>query len=307
MEFGVHLPQMGIHATREHLIRFSQLADRLGYHSGWVSDHIAWPQGIESEYPYSANGDFPAPNTMPWLDPLGTLIFAAAVTERLRLGTTVLILGYRPPVQTAKLIATLDAVSNGRAILGVGVGWMREEFDALGMPFDHRGSRADEQLDVFEELFTKPEPANEGGRFYPFPKLGFSPKPPQGHVPIWVGGDTEAAFRRVVRYGDTFHAAFTPLAKLREGWARIRQLAEQSGRDPATIGFSTRVYLDFDGVMDPEKSLAGSPAKMLEQLATYRAAGIQHLGFDIVARGGAEGREEAAERFAAEVMPHAPS
>ncbi len=306
MEFGVHLPQMGIHASRENLIRFAQEAERLGYHSGWVSDHIAWPQGIASKYPYTANGDFPAPNNMAWLDPLGTLIFVSAVTERLKLGTTVLILGYRPPVQTAKLIATLDAVSNGRTILGVGVGWMKEEFDALGMPFDHRGARADEQLDVFEALFTEPEPSNEGGRFYPFPALGFSPKPAQGHVPIWVGGDTDPAFRRVAKYGDTFHAAFTPLPLLREQWQRVRQFATEAGRDPDSIGFSTRVYLDFEATMDPAKSISGSPAEMLDQLAEYRAAGIGHLLFDIVARGGAEGREEAMRRFASDVMPNAP-
>ena len=111
----------------------------LGYHSGWVSDHIAWPSDIESRYPYTPDGAFPAPQNMPWLDPIGTLFFVAGCTERLKLGTTVLILGYRPPVQTAKAIASLDVVSEGRVILGVGVGWMREEFEVLGMPYDHRG------------------------------------------------------------------------------------------------------------------------------------------------------------------------
>jgi alkanesulfonate monooxygenase SsuD/methylene tetrahydromethanopterin reductase-like flavin-dependent oxidoreductase (luciferase family) len=150
MEFGVHLPHLGHQAERGPLMEFARKADQLGFHSGWVSDHVAWPTEVESRYPYSDNGDFPAPFNTPWLDPLGTLLFVAACTERLRLGTTVLILGYRPPVQTAKLLATLDVLSEGRAILGVGVGWMREEFEALGMPFDHRGARGDEQLEIFE-------------------------------------------------------------------------------------------------------------------------------------------------------------
>src|SRR5213079_2483274 len=134
VEWGVHLPHLGYRASRDPLLRFARRVDELGFHSGWVSDHIAWPQDIESKYPYSDDGSFPAPAGMPWLDPLGTLFFVAACTEHLRLGTSVLILGYRPPVLTAKAVASLDVVSGGRAILGVGVGWMKEEFEILGMP-----------------------------------------------------------------------------------------------------------------------------------------------------------------------------
>ena len=301
MDYGVHLPHLGRAIDGPALKNFAQKIEALGYHSGWVSDHIAWPAEIESKYPYSDDGSFPAPPGVPWLDPLGTLIYAAACTERIRLGTTVLILGYRPPVQTAKLIATLDVLSGGRTILGVGVGWMREEFEVLGMPFDHRGARADEQLQVFEALFTQPSPSFEG-RFYRFPPVGFQPAPPQGHVPIWVGGSTEAAFARCVRFGDVLHAAFTPIAELRQHLARTRELAEKAGRDPARIGFSTRVYLDFDGVMDPAKSVAGPADAMAETIGELEQIGISHVLLDPVARGGIEGRLEAVERFASEVM-----
>src|SRR5947209_7399485 len=176
MEFGVHLPHLGRQATRETVRDFSRKVDELGFDSVWASDHIAWPADVHSRYPYSETGAFPAPFGTPWLDPLGTLLFVAACTERVRLGTTVLILGYRPPVQTAKLLATLDMLSGGRLILGAGVGWMREEFEVLGMPFDHRGARADEQLEVFEALFSQEHPSYEG-RFYRFPPVGFEPKP----------------------------------------------------------------------------------------------------------------------------------
>ena len=304
MQFGVHLPHLGRGADRQNLAAFARRADDLGYHSGWVSDHVAWPAEVESRYPYSANGDFPAPSNIPWLDPLGTLIFAAALTERLKLGTTVLILGYRPPVQTAKMLATLDVLSEGRTILGVGVGWMREEFEALGMPFDHRGARADEQLDIFEALFTQALPEYHG-RFYDFPGIGFHPRPVNQRIPIWVGGDTEAAFQRTAKYGDCFHAAFTPLPALKEHWARVRELAEKGGRDPKSLGFSVRLFAEFGGnTADPAKSIQGTPGELVEQIGVYREAGVDHMLVEFIARGGVAGRTEAMERFAADVMPH---
>jgi probable F420-dependent oxidoreductase len=306
MHFGVHLPHLGRQAGGEVLRSFAREAENLGFDSAWVSDHIAWPAAVDSRYPYTEDGEFPAPFGVPWLDPLGTLLFTAACTERIRLGTTVLILGYRPPVQTAKLLATLDVLSNARTILGVGVGWMAEEFDALGMPFDHRGARADEQLEIFEALFTQETPAY-GGRFYRFPELGFQPKPPRGHIPVWVGGATEPAFRRVARYGDGFHAAFTPIADLEQQWARVQELCEQQGRDPATIEFSARVYLDPTSSARPDVSLAGSPEQMIEQVAAYTAIGVAHLVLDITAPGGVAGRTEAMRRFAADVMPRVAS
>lgn len=306
MDFGVHLPHLGRQADRQSLMEFARRADALGYHSAWVSDHITWPAEVASRYPYSDNGDFPAPFNTPWLDPLGTLLFVAACTERIRLGTTVLILGYRPPVQTAKMLATLDVLSEGRTILGVGVGWMREEFEALGMPFDHRGARGDEQLEVFEALFTQPLPAYEG-RFYRFPGLGFQPRPVNGHIPVWVGGDTEPAFRRAGRYGDAYHAAFEPLEAVEEHWGHVKAAAVECGRDPSTLTLSIRVYLDFEGMTDPAKSLSGSAAQMREQLARFSEAGVSHLLLDVVAPGGVAGRQEAMERFAAEVMTGAGS
>jgi probable F420-dependent oxidoreductase len=302
VKFGVHLPHLGRQASGAVLRDFAHEAEALGFDSAWVSDHIAWPADVASRYPYTEHGEFPAPFGVPWLDPLGTLLFTAACTDRIRLGTTVLILGYRPPVQTAKLLATLDTLSGGRAILGVGVGWMREEFDALGMPFDHRGARADEQLEIFEALFTQELPAYEG-RFYRFPAIGFQPKPPHGHIPVWVGGNTEPAFRRVVRYGDGFHTAFTPVAELAQQWARVRELCEQQGRDPATVEFSARVYLDPAGTARPDVSVAGGSEQMMEQIAGYAAIGVSHVVLDITARGGVAGRTEAMRRFAADVMP----
>lgn len=303
MDIGVHLPQLGRGASRSALVEFCAEAERLGVHSGWVSDHIAWPADIESRYPYSDDGAFPAPNDMAWLDPIGTLLFAAAVTERMRLGQTVLIMGYRPPIQTAKLIATLDVLSEGRAILGAGVGWMREEFEVLGMPFDHRGLRADEQLEIFERLFTEPSPSY-AGRFYRFREIEFEPKPPQGHIPVWIGGSSEPAFRRAARFGDCFHAAFEPVGRVRDEWARVRELTAETGRDPESVSLSARLYLDPGATMAPDVSIAGSTDQMIDTLAGWAAIGTSHVLVDITAPGGPDGRLEALRRFMTDVAPN---
>lgn len=302
MDWGIHLPHLGRQATRTALIEFSQQAEQLGFHSGWVSDHVAWPSNIESRYPYTDDGSFAPPVDMPWLDPIGTMFFVAACTETLKLGPTVLILGYRPPVLTAKAIASLDHLSGGRVILGVGVGWMREEFEVLGMPFDHRGKRADEQLALFRSFFADPTPSFSG-EFYDVPEVGFEPKPVNGSVPIWVGGDSEAAFRRIARFGDAFHAAFQPLETVEASWGRVRELVTGEGRDPASVRLSIRLYLDPEGSMTASKSIAGSTAEMVDTIGRWTAIGVDHILLDPVAPGGLAGRRAAMERFMLDVAP----
>jgi probable F420-dependent oxidoreductase len=301
MDIGVHLPQLGRGATRAALQEFCREAERLGVHSGWVSDHIAWPAEIASNYPYSDDGAFPAPNTMAWLEPIGTLLFAAAVTEHMKLGQTVLIMGYRPPVQTAKLIATLDVLSEGRAILGAGIGWMREEFEVLGMPFDHRGKRADEQLEIFHELFTAETPSYDG-EFYSFPDIKFEPKPIQERVPVWIGGSSEPAFRRTAKYGDCFHAAFEPIATVEHEWQRVQELTAESDRS-VDMQLSVRLYLDPESAMKPELSVAGSTEQMIDTMGQWQAIGVDHVLVDITARGGPAGRLEAMQSFMTDVVP----
>jgi probable F420-dependent oxidoreductase len=302
MDVGVHLPHLGQQATRANLLRFSQAADDAGYHSVWVSDHICWPSEYVSRYPYSADGRFPAPNDISWLDCIGTLLFVAAATERVRLGTTVLIVPYRPPVQTAKLLSTLDVVSEGRLILGIGVGWMREEFEVLDMPFDHRGARTDEQIEMWRRLFETPEPSFDG-QYYDLPAVRFAPKPAQAHVPIWVGGATDAAWRRVARYGDAFHAAFEAPDAIAHAWSKVKEYVAEAGRDPGTVRCSLRWYLDPEGQREPSKGLQGSTSEIVDQIGRLADIGVDHLVLDPVASGGFDGRLAAVERFAADVMP----
>ena len=296
IQWGAHLPHMGRDVSAKMLVEFAQRIEHDGCHSAWVSDHVCWPKEIASQYPYSEDGSFaPAPD-MGWLDPIGTQQFVAGVTSQLKLGFTVLILPYRAPVVTAKQLATLDVLSNGRLILGVGVGWMAEEAKILGMPWDHRGKRADEQLELFQTLFNDSEPEYEG-EFYQLPKVGFEPKPVQNPLPIWVGGASEAAFRRAATYGTGFHAAFQPLDVVVEEFARVCAIAEELGRDPASLTLSLRVFLDPAGVMEAAKSIAGSVQKMQDRVGELQAAGVQHVLLDPVARGGVSGRLDAISEF----------
>jgi len=302
MRFGVHLPHLGRRIDANALVHFARKIENAGYASGWVSDHVCWPAEIASKYPYSADGTFAPDQKMGWLDPIGTQLFVAGVTTTLQLGFTVLILPYRQPVVIAKQLVTLDVLSNGRLILGCGVGWMAEEAAILGMPWDHRGDRSNEQLELFNRLFTEPTPSFDG-RYYQLPPVGFEPKPVQKNVPIWIGGNTEAAFRRAGRYGTGFHAAFEPVRDVAAAWHRVLQHTEAAGRDPSGMTLSLRVYLDTMGTMEPDKSLFGSPAQMEDQVAALADIGVTHLILDPVAKGGVEGRQDAVLAFADEVMP----
>lgn len=296
MDWGVHLPQLGREVGRDALIAFAQELDRLGVHSGWVSDHVCWPAEIESKYPYTDDGSFaPRPN-MGWLDPIGTQLFVAACTERLKLGFTVLILPYRHPVVTAKQLATLDVLSNGRLILGCGVGWMAEEAEILGMPWDRRGARSDEQLELFRILFSDAKPSFDG-RFYQIPQVGFEPKPVQSPVPVWVGGSSPAAFRRAARYGTGFHAAFQDLEVVADEWRGVQDAATAIGRDPSELTLSLRMYLDPEGVMKESHAITGTHQQMRDRIGELREVGVQHVLLDPVARGGIEGRLDAVREF----------
>lgn len=303
MDFGVHLPQIGWKGNRATVRDTAVKAEALGYASIWVSDHIAIPEKIATRYPLGDTGQFPLGPDVPWLDPLSTLCYAAAHTMRVRLGVSVLVLGFRPPVPTAKAIITLDALSEGRTILGAGAGWMPEEFAAVGMPFDHRGARADEQLQVFDNLFTEERPEHHG-RFYEYERIGFNPKPYHGHIPIWVGGFSDGAYRRAGRYGDGFHGAYSRVEVVREQWAAVRQYAEEFGRDPATLELSTRVWLNYDAADRGDGALSESDDRMKEAVGAWAEIGVTHLVMDVLARGGQEGKMEAIQRFAENVCPH---
>ena len=195
LTIGCTLPTSGAAADPSALGALAQTAEALGFDSIWVSDHVVVPERIGSSYPYSADGRFPTAPTQPYLEPLATLSYLAGLTRRARLGTHVLVLPYRHPLLAAKMLSTLDNLSGGRFDFGIGVGWMREEFEALGSPsYERRGAVTDEQLRIMKAVWTQDVTGFEG-EFYRFEPLGAHPLPVQKpHPPIWVGGHTRQPF-----------------------------------------------------------------------------------------------------------------
>jgi len=262
MDFGIHLPHVGPLASRDTILAAARRAEELGFHSLWVSDHVVIPREIAGRYPGRPDGRFPVPPDMPFLEPLSVLQFVAAATERVKLGTSILVITMRNPVITAKELATLDVLSNGRLILGAGAGWLREEFAALNTPFEKHGPRMAEYLQVILRCWTEDDPSFEG-RFYHLPSVGFAPKPVQKpRPPVWLGGWADGALRRVARYGDAWHAMGPPEA-LAERYAKVKQYAREYGRDPDSIALTLRG--DAIGW--------GDPALAVEQMRAYKVIG----------------------------------
>ncbi|MHB8577501.1 MAG: LLM class F420-dependent oxidoreductase, partial [Dehalococcoidia bacterium] len=275
MEFGLHLPHLGRSASRETLRGFAQAAEQTGFDSLWVSDHVIVPRQLSSRYPYNDTGEFPFRADSAFLDPIATLLFVAGCTERVRLGTAVLIIPYRNPVVQAKELATLDFVSGGRLILGAGIGWMEEEFTALDVPFAHRGSRTNEYIALIKQLWTSDD-STFSGRFYTLENVGFYPKPLQRpHPPIWGGGHSEPAFKRGGYLCDGWLGANVSPEVVGGHFARVKAYAVEAGRDPATLTLAARI---------PLRLSAGAEDALVDSIAEYRRVGVTHLAFDMGVR-----------------------
>jgi len=276
-----------------------------------IADHIVFPVTIKSRYPYTVDGAFPGQGDA--LEQLALMAFIAAKTTRLRLVTSVMILPYRSPVATAKTLATIDVLSKGRVTVGVGVGWLREEFEALGAPdFDRRGAVSDEYLRIFKTLWTE-SPASFTGEFHRFEHLRCLPQPVQKpHPPIWVGGHSRAALRRAAKLGDGWHpvganpaVALTP-PELSGLLDELRRLTEAEGRDPSglTISFKAPIY-------DAERPVSASAAdrrpftgpadRVREDIAVYAKLGVSELIFDFRSESLTQSLDRM-ERFGAEII-----
>jgi probable F420-dependent oxidoreductase len=301
MKFGVQVQHFRQFASPEAIRACAQRAEELGFDSIWVTDHIFLPNMPETRRFGTV-----------FYDAILTLTWAAAQTQRVRLGTSVLILPYRNPLVAAKQIATLDALSGGRVILGVGAGWCVPEFEMLGVPPHRRGAITDEYLRAYKELWTSQDP-RFSGEFVSFGDIAFEPKPVQKpHPPIWVGGASRAAIRRAAEHGDYWHptSAQTPEA-IAQGRELLRRLAEERGRDPDAIGVAARAHLKFvDGAgQADQRSLIGTPEFMRQSLRRFQAAGVDYFMIDTF-YGTAAIEDESLEavlakmeRFAREIMP----
>jgi probable F420-dependent oxidoreductase len=242
LAFGYHLPIWGPAATRDTLITLARRVESLGFESVWASDHVVIPFEIRSRYPYNATGDFPLPPTTNFLEPLTALSLVAGVTERVRLGTTVLVLPHRHPVLAAKMLATLDHLAPGRVILGAGVGWMREEIELLGAPYDQRGAWTDEAIRILRACW-RDERVSYRGQFFSFPEIGFAPKPATKTIPIWIGGHPARAMRRVAELGEGWLAAFATPDVMRNGLVELKAACDKVGRNSAEVTLSVRIGL----------------------------------------------------------------
>ena len=309
---GFQVLNSGPLATREHVLAAAQKAETLGYDALVVTDHVVIPRRIESRYPYNATGRIAVPPDADYLEPLSMLCFLAGATSRIRFGPSVLVLPYRNPVLTAKMLATIDVLSGGRLLVGVGVGWMAEEFEVLqAPPFAARGAVSDEWLEIFVKLWTEDNPVHEG-RFYRVGDIGCFPKPVQKpHPPIFVGGNSRPAIRRAAKYGQSWHAFRIPAAQLDGHRRYLEEQVRAQGRPASACGLSVRYGVRVVGPggdatrrppEEPGRVFVGTAAQVAEQLEPVLALGPTHAIFDC--RSGTQAEVlETMERLADEVWP----
>ncbi len=290
MKFGIAFANTGPFQQPDAALEMARAAEEAGFESLWTVEHVIFPDAYESEYPYDRSGKMVmAPETdLP--DPLIWLTWVAAVTERIHLATGILILPQRNPVVLAKELATLDKLSGGRMLLGIGVGWLEEEFDAIGVPFGKRGRITDEYMEAMRALWTE-EKASFHGEFADFTDCIMRPRPVQERVPIHVGGHSEAAARRAGRLGDGFFPGKGTHEEIGKLFEVTRAAAREAGRDPSAIEMTS----GGNGALGPN---ALDEVKALADLGVTRvmipafmfwgdtAAGLARYGEDVIAKAG---------------------
>ncbi len=320
MKYGMVVPNRGALATPDNLVTIAKRGEELGYHMLLTGDHILVPNGISSPYPYSPGGEFPGQAYGEAMEQLTLLTFIAGHTKSIRLVTSVMIVPHRNPLVTAKILATLDVLSKGRVTLGVGAGWMREEFEALGIPaFDQRGDVTDEYIRAFKVLWTSDNPSFEG-KYCRFSDISFLPKPVQKpHPPIWVGGESPRAIRRTAELGDGWYPIGSnprfPMrepAQLAAGMKRLAEQAKRAGRDPKEIEV---IYWSHDFALSqnggPSSSggdrvpFTGNADQIASDIRQYEEMGVSQLVVDFFRSGNSlEVALGQLEDFATKVWPH---
>ena len=240
MRFGLRLPGAGPFAGPEAIAAFARTAEELGFDSLWMTDHVALPVDIATRYPYREDGKFFWPPETPYLDVLLTLTWAAAATARIQVGTSVLIAGWHHPLNTAKALATLDVLSGGRTIAGVGTGWMREQFAIMGSPFEQRGRRTTEYIRLLKHLWTA-DAADFHGEFFDYSGFKMYPKPARRpSIPIWCGGKSDGVLRRVADVADGWHPLYIAPDELEAKLETLAGYLAEHGRSLDDIALSAR-------------------------------------------------------------------
>ncbi len=292
MKFGFALSGRGPLAEPDALSAIARKGDELGFEWLLTGDHIVVPNSIDSTYPYTEGGEFPGSSSGMAMEQLTVLSFLAGQTQRIRLVTSVMIVPHRNPLVAAKALSTLDVLSKGRVIVGIGAGWMREEFEALGLPaFEERGAVTDEYVRAFIELWTSENPTFDG-KYLSFSDITFLPKPVQKpHPPIWVGGESRAAIRRAGQVGSGWYPIGSnpqfPMGDpeaLAAGMRRLTVQAERAGRDPSDVEVIYRTHdyrLERDGVSGERSYFSGSVEQIASDIHTYEELGVSGLVIDL--------------------------
>jgi probable F420-dependent oxidoreductase len=307
--FGLDVGIYGALATPEIVLRLARLAEDAGFASLWLADHVLLPARYASRYPYSAAGDAPLDFSQPLLEPLAVMGVLAGATKRVRLGTAVLVAPYRNPALLARMLVTLDQFSGGRVALGVGAGWLAEEFATLGAPdFAARGQVTDEVLEIFKKLCAGGKVAHQG-RHFRFDEAWSNPGSVQRpHPPILIGGVSDAALRRVARLGDGWLAVSAGREQLAERLRRLDGFCAERGRKRSDLQLAYKMFVSIGeakrnsaGEREPG---TGSAAQVIDDLKTIFGLGFQ----TVIVRHRAGAADElfaAVDRFASEIVPRA--
>ena len=313
MKFGVKLGNLDRLPLDQGVGRMAVVAEELGFDSVFVADHVVFPREYALDEEHKLNHDLANGQHG---EALISLAYVAGLTKRILLGTSVMVMPLRNPLLTAKMLATLDVLSAGRVMIGVGVGWLASEFAALDAPaFGSRGQVTEEWIRIFRTCWKEQAPSLDG-RYYQFPPLHFEPKPSRP-IPILIGGNSAAALRRAGTIGDGWHGTRVEIAELPSLVAKVKAAAAAAGRDPAGLTFALGVELDIldrdppsvAGMVAPAKALAGTSDQIIERIAAIRTAGIDHLELrfrpmrDISIKS-IDPTLRMMERFSKEIMPH---
>lgn len=291
MHFGLCLPHYRHLASPDAVLEGARAAEDAGFHSIWVSDHI-----VMSSQLVQAFGEA-------FLEPFTVMAYLAGVTQRARLGISCAILPYRHPLLVAKQVATIDQLSGGRVIFGAAAGWAEGEFQALGLPFHHRGAMADEALQAIRAAWTEADPAFQG-RFFRFDGIKAEPKPlQQPHPPIWVGGVSEKGVDRAVRFADVWHPTYLETAVLEQRIAYLRKASQKAGRQPPAVALRAFLRLSDEPQGEARRTWSGSPDEIATDIRRHAGLGVTYLLVEFMARDKAD-LLRSIEVFATKVSPH---
>jgi probable F420-dependent oxidoreductase len=306
--FGLDVGIYGRLAMPEPILTLAGLAEDMGFASIWVADHVAFPVSFASKYPYAKEGDFPTQLDAPLMEPIATLGVIAGATKRVRLGTAVLVMPYRNPLLQARMLVTIDQLSGGRVVLGAGVGWLEEEFEALGFhQFAQRGKATDEAIQIFKAI-AKGGQVGHKGEIYNFEPVFSSPGSAQRpHPHVLIGGVADPALRRVVKSSEGWLAVSLGPDRLKERLERLKVLAAEHGRDFSSIQLAFKIFINMEEAKrnhhDEREPATGSVPEIIDDLKRIRDLGFGEIVVRVRSSDSLEDTRRQIDRFATEIAP----